>query len=81
MLSIIFEKNFPYTCPKGTLTVKRELASRAMVIKHRIIIGMHGNDKNEPGDAKQHDKGAYAMVTRSVTGAGQALRCGPYRPC
>jgi hypothetical protein len=21
------------------------------------------------------------MVTRSVTGAGQALRCGPYRPC
>lgn len=43
-----------------------------MVIKHRIIIGMHGNDKNEPGDAKQHDKGAYAMVTRSVTGAGQA---------
>ena len=36
-----------------------------MVIKHRIIIGMHRNDKNEPGDAKQHDQGAYAMVTRS----------------
>ena len=41
---------------RALAAVKRELASRrAMVIKHWIIIGMHRNDKNEPGDAKQHD--------------------------